>query len=247
MLQATKHNIVKEVKEQYNMSYIIAICCLVAFYIITIRNMNHLTKPKIVNALVSLSIFAIYIYVVYHAYESVGFDDWNFQNTLPVANVSPFMFSTMPLSWVLPKKAKKHYFLLITLLSLGMLFSSIFSCAFNAIRNYKFHWSFFADYLAHILLSLWGVYLVKSKQVELKKRDCIIAGSLIVSVALIMLVLNIIFDTAFFGLSLNGKHSIYNVVIVENSVISALIYLSGLVFILALGYLYNKMLNKKIK
>lgn len=227
------------------MGYIIAGCCLVAFYVLVIWDMKRIKKTGWVNALASISIFALYIYTLYHTYRLDGFYDWNFQNKLPMANVSPFMFSTMPLCWILPKRVKKHLFLLISLLSAGMLLSTIFSCAFNAMRDYKFHFSFFADYVAHIILSLWGIYLVKSNQVKLCKRDCMISGSIIVGVALTMLVLNCIFDTAFFGLSLNGKHNIYNIVLVENSLLSAAIYLSGLVVVLLLGYIFNRMLNKK--
>ena len=207
--------------------------------------MKYIKKPRLINALVSVSVFALYLCVAYRAYKSVGFYDWNFQNTLPTANVSPFMFSLMPLSWILSGKAKEYFYRLITLLSFGMLCSAILSCGFNAARNYAFHFSFLADYLAHIILSLWGVYLVRSKQVSLRPCDSVVSGSLIVGTALVMLVLNVIFDTSFFGLSLNGKHSIYNVVLVENSALSAVLYISGLVGVLILGYAFNKILNRK--
>ena len=74
---------------------------------------------------------------------------------------------------------------------------------------------------------------------ELKVKQSLISGSLIVGVAVIMMILSVIFDTAFFGLSLNGKHNIYNMQIVSNSYLSALIYFSGLVFALCLGYFFQ--------
>ena len=229
------------------MGYIITAVCLVAFYALAIWGMRYITKPSLVNALASTLIFSLYLYVVLHAYLSVGFYDWNFQNTLPTANVSPFMFSLMPLAWILPKKARGYFFLLISLLSFGMLCSSILSCAYNAARDYAFHLNFLADYVAHILLSLWGVYIVRSKQVVLTGRECVKSGALIVGVAFVMLILNLIFDTAFFGLSLTGKHNIYNVVLVKSSLLSAVLYISGLVAILFLGYAFNKILNDRTK
>ena len=103
------------------------------------------------------------------------------------------------------------------------------------------------NYAAHVVLSIWGVFLVKSGQVKLDRRDCFISGSMIIGVAFTMMILNVIFDTSFFGLSLNGKHNIYNSVIVDSSALSALIYFVGLVLVLFLGYSFNKMLSKKSK
>ena len=72
-------------------------------------------------------------------------------------------------------------------------------------------------------------------------------GGTILFVAIVMMVLNVIFDKSFFGLSLNGKHNIYNCVLVQNSYLSAAIYFTGLVGVLMLGYFYHKLLNLKKK
>jgi hypothetical protein len=60
-----------------------------------------------------------------------------------------------------------------------------------------------------------------------------------------MMILNVIFDTAFFGLSLNGKHNIYNKVLVDNSYLSALLYYIGLLAVLVMGYFVCKAFAKK--
>lgn len=229
------------------MGYIVAAGCFVAFYILWVKNMGRIGCHRLVNMIASLSVYVMYLSLVYVVYSDVGFYDWNFQNTLPMANVSPFMFSVMPLTWILPKGARKYLYLLISLLSVGMLFSAISSSLYNAIIGYKFHWHFMLDYVAHLILSAWGIYLVKSGQVTLCKRDCLISGSLIVGVAFVMMMLNVMLDTAFFGLSLSGKHNIYNNVIVDSSALSALIYFVGLVVVLLLGWGFNKMLLKKHK
>ena len=62
-----------------------------------------------------------------------------------------------------------------------------------------------------------------------------------------MLVLNLIFKTAFFGLSLYGEHNIYNNRIFESGIVSALAYFWGLSFVLLAGYFYQKVLNLKRK
>lgn len=61
-----------------------------------------------------------------------------------------------------------------------------------------------------------------------------------------MLIVNSIFTTSFFGLTFNDNYNIYNMVLVNNAYISALIYLIGLIMVLILGYLFQKIINKNI-
>ena len=131
-----------------------------------------------------------------------------------------------------------------------MILSPAFNCIYNYSISYAFHIHFFYDYIAHTALSLWGVYMLRSEQVELTVKNAIASSSIIIGVAAAMMALNVILDKAFFGLSLNGKHSIYNNVIVGNSYLSALIYFTGLCGVLVMGYGYACLitrLNRKAK
>ena len=226
---------------------ILPLCLLIVFYVIILFLMKKFTNTKLTNAIFCITIFVLYATFVFVVGLKAGIQDWNFLNTLPVANVSPFMFASMPLYFILPKKVKKYYLTLIALLFVGMFLSVCFSCIYFQSISYKFHFHFLLDYVAHFSLSLWGVYLVKSKQVSLKIKESLIGGSTIVASAVIMMILNVIFDTAFFGLSLNGKHNIYNQVLVSSSYISALIYFSGLIFVLLIGYFTQKLINHSKK
>ena len=128
-----------------------------------------------------------------------------------------------------------------------MLAAVVLGCIYRALIQYKFHFTFLLDHISHLSLSLFGVYLAKSKQVTLNKKDCILGGSLIVLIAFMMMAINIVFGTAFFGLALNEKYNIYNMVVVSNCYLSALIYFAGLIFVLTSGYFYIKVLNKEKK
>ncbi|MBE5743909.1 MAG: hypothetical protein E7358_04250 [Clostridiales bacterium] len=227
------------------MLYIITLIAFISIYIALIFLMKYFTNVKLTNAIFTASVFIPYIMLVVTIYRNTGFYDWNFQNTLPVANVSPFMFTVVPLSLILPKKIKKHFLLLISLLSVGMFLSGALGCVYNAVIKYKFHIHFTYDFFAHFALSLYGVYIVKSKQVDLSRSNALISSLIIFAVATLMLILNVIFDTAFFGLSLNGKHNIYLMVLVDSSYLSALIYYLGLCLVLVFGYIYSKLLSKK--
>ena len=230
------------------MKYLIVFAVLLAIYIAGVLLSKYLAKYKtLVNILFAIAIFTSYFYVVRYMYYDVGPNDWNFKNTLPTANVSPFMFCLTPIILVMPKTIRKYLMTLVVLLSLGMAVAGLGGALGFVARNYKFHWHITMDCFAHILLSLWGVYLLKSGQVELTPKKALRGGAIIVSVALIMLVLNLIYHKAFFGLSPYGEHNIYNIRFFENGVISIIVYFLGLGFVLCAGYFYQKVLNLKRK
>lgn len=223
--------------------YISLILFIVAYFTIFVL-MDKFKNKKLVNFIFIAIVFFSYIILVVKVYFDVGFFDWNFQNTLPTANVSPFMFFVVPLYYVLPKKIHKYYLLLVSLLSLGMLLSVILACIQRIVIQYRFVPHFLLDYVSHLALSLWGIYLVKSKQIQLKRKDCLIGGCIIIFVSLIMVIVNTIFDTAFFGLAFNDNYNIYNMVLVNNPYLSACIYISGLSLVLLAGYFFQLIINR---
>ena len=228
-----------------NYEYIIALAVLLAVYVGCIFLMKYMRSTRLFNLIFSALVFIPYVALAVIVYRSVGFYDWNFQNVLPVANVSPFMFTAVPVILLLPKSVRKHAYLLISLLTVGMLLSSVLGCIYNASINYKLHFHFLLDYISHFALSLFGIYLVRTKQVDFSLKGSILSGSIIVSSAALMVILNLIFDTSFFGLSLRGKHNIYNNVLVDNSYLSALLYFVGLIGIMAIGFAVCALFNKE--
>ena len=227
------------------MDYIIALFLMCAVYSLCVYLMKYMQRTRLFNLLFMAGVYIPYVSLCIYLYFDVGLYDWNFQNTLPVANVSPFMFSLMPILLFLPRCIRKHLHLLVSLLTVGMFFATVVGCIHFASIGYAFHPHFLLDYVAHFSLSLFGIYLVRSGQVDLKWRNGAISSAIIAGVAAVMLVLNVIFDTAFFGLSLNGKHNIYNNVLVDNSYLSAFLYFAGLLFVLFLGFLVDLLYKKE--
>ena len=226
------------------MAYWITMCLMLLVYVAAIFGMGHLKNTWRGNQLFALLVLVPYALLVWVLYQKVGIRDWNFKNAMPTANVSPFMFTLVPfvmLSW---GRLQARLHLLIALLSVGMLGSPLLGCAMNAAIHYNFHPHFLLDYAAHLALSLWGVYLIKSGQVHLSLKDVLASATVILGAAAGMLVLNLVFDTAFFGLSLSGKHNIYNMVLVSDGLLSAGIYFLGLCTVLALGAGFQALLNR---
>lgn len=229
------------------MIYIAILFALLFVYVAMIFGMEKIGNVRVGNALFASIPVICYLILLIIVYFDVGFSDWNFQNALPTANVSPFMFSSLLIYFFLPKRAKKVWALLICLLSLGMLLSVVIACTSRAVIGYKFHFRFLLDYISHLFLSLFGIYLFKTGQVTVKKKDCLLSGGLIVGVALLMFLLNAIFGTAFFGLALDEHYGIYNLVLVSGWYFSALLYFAGLIGVLTFGYFYLKIFQKRTK
>lgn len=224
--------------------YLITAVVLTALYVVGLYGLRFIQHQKWANILFPIVVFLPYLYGVIYMYIDVGVKDWNFLNTLPTANVSPFMYCLTLLTIVMPTKAKDYAFTLIALLSLGVFCAGMLTCVSNALRDYAFHWTIALDSFAHVALSLFGVYLVKSGQASLEIKHSLISGLLIVGVAVVMLILNLIFHTSFFGLNLYGNHNIYNMVLFANGYVSAGMYFVGLCVVLMLGYGYQKLLQR---
>ncbi len=227
--------------------YLVVLALLLALSTIIVLFMKHFKNIFITNVIFICVSTICYISVVIIALIKNGPNDWNFLNTLPTANVSPFMFCITPLYLILPKKIRQYLGALIALLCVGMILSPMISSIYFFSIIYKYHFSFTIDYIAHFSLALFGIYLVQSKQIELNLKQVLIGGGIIICVALIMVVINLIFDTSFFGLSLRGKHNIYNQVLVSNSFLSALIYFTGLILVLVSSFGFQKLLLNLIK
>ena len=126
-----------------------------------------------------------------------------------------------------------------------MLLSTVLSCVSFASINYKFHLHFVLDYVSHLSLSLYGIYLVRCENVKCDRASFLSASAVIFGAATVMLILNLIFDTSFFGLSLRGKHNIYNNVTVESSYLSALVYYVGLFLVLIMGFFASRFFSRE--
>mgnify|MGYP003289803462 CR=1 FL=1 len=194
-------------------------------------------KGKVINILIPAIIFLFLLYQILEFY-CKGID-WNFYNSLPTANISPFMFTLLFINVFLPKPIKKYIYTLTALLCIGMVIAGFATDVSYIVRGYSFHICIAMDCTNHILFALFGIYLVITKQTHTKIRDNIISGSILFGIVAIMIILNIIFKTSFFGLNMYGDHSIYGVKLVSNSILSAVIYCCGLGALLVLGYVFE--------
>ena len=78
------------------MFYILLLAIFIIVSVIICSIMHKLKNINLCNIVFAITIFGFYLATVLYVYFDVGFYDWNFQNLLPTANVSPFMFFIVP-------------------------------------------------------------------------------------------------------------------------------------------------------
>ena len=159
--------------------YLLTGAAILLFFLLACKLIKAPLHPRLGNFLFPCAIWVLYLLLLHSIYQDVGWADWNFQNAMPYANVSPFMFSVLPLLLCIPKALKQHFYLLVSLLSVGMIISPLCSCVYNAVIKYAFHPHFLLNYFAHLLIAIWGVYLYKARDTAPKKNNLLISYGII--------------------------------------------------------------------
>lgn len=223
--------------------YAITLALIIGLYPLGIWSIGKIKRQRLFTVLFPIAVLLLYGVCVLKIGLDVGVHDWNFHNTLPTANISPFTYCLTAVIVLFPQNTRKYLYALVAMLSLGLLSAGMINCVFNIARSSKFYWDIGLDSLLHAAVSFFGIYLVRTEQAKLDGKTCIVGGIIIYGVAVCMMILNVIFHTAFFGLSVYGEHNIYNVVICKSGYLSALVYFLGLGVVLALGTLFQKGIN----
>lgn len=228
---------------------IISLICSIIFYGVSLFLLIKYYKvlpQKLMNIIFVIIIFVPYLGVLHFAATSVGFKDWNFLNALPPANVSPFSFTMCLFTLVLPKKIKGVIFRVFSFLVVGMFFAAIITDVLWIMDHKVYHFFRCLDSLSHLCISLFGIYLVLTKQVEVNVKSFIKGFITMFSVVAVMIILNVTCGTAFFGLAFDGRHNIYSMVLTKSPYLSAFLYMTGLAAVLVSSYFVELFVTKKV-
>lgn len=176
---------------------------------------------------------------------STRYNYFNLRMMTPISNISPMLFTLCIVCLFSPLKIRKFCFKLMAIFNVVMIvagFVGSISCLIIA----PFYFSFVLfDELAHLTYFLFVFYLVKSNQVIIKKSDLLKDYLIVGAVVLFAFILNLIFDTSFFGLCLNDNYSIYGIKIFNSYIVSDLVYLFSLIAVMFIGYFIYKGMKTK--
>ena len=152
-------------------------------------------------------------------------------------NISPFIFTLIPLIYILKGKVKDYAFSAIAFLHFGMLCATLVSPEQAYLFNFleQANMLYTAEALCHMVAALFGIYLVLTKQV--KPTFSAWVKSIIFMYAIITfgVVMNFIFHRSYFGMDPYGRYAIYFLDIFGNFWTTLLAYYLGVLVVLTIG------------
>ncbi len=159
------------------------------------------------------------------------------QSFLTFDNISPFIFTLIPLTYLLRERIREYAFSAIAFLHFGML------CAVLVSPEQAYLFSFLeeanllytAEALCHMLAALFGIYLIITKQVRADFKSWRRSVLFMYTVISYGVLLNLIFHKSFFGMDPYGGYSIYFLDIFGNFWITLLAYYLGVLVVLTVG------------
>lgn len=224
------------------MMLMLMICVFVYFVsLIAILLYNKNINPKYAIIFFATVNTALFIgYCINEYYRKGNFEFLTFDQ------ISPFMFTMFPLSFLMNKKIQHAYYCTAAFLSFGMFVAMLVSPQEAYLSNYKSDASilYVLDTLEHLNMSLFGIYLVTSGVVKLTFNNLKKAMYFIYTVITFAVIVNFLFHKNFFGMGYYSKFAIYSISLFETFWATLAAYVLGVFLVLCLGLIYNYFLIK---
>ena len=222
------------------LTMLIVCVCVYFTLMVTILLFNKYMNPKITNL----------VFIVVNVLLFVGYNINDFYRhgefiSLTFDQISPFTFTTLPLSYLFSKKIKDAQFSCVAFLSLGMFVAMLISPQHAFLVSYRSDATllFVLDTLLHLNCSLFGIYLIVSGQVLLNAKSLIKSFIYIYSVIAFVLFMNVVFKQNYFGMGPYRQYGIYMFRFFDTYWMTLLVYLLGVGVVLSLGFEFNYILQ----
>lgn len=157
---------------------------------------------------------------------------------LTLGNISPLCFTLIALSPFMGEKVRDHVYSAFSCLWVGMFIAFIFSPSHAYLFSFReeANLNYAAEAACHILCSLFGIYLVVTKQVKLSAKTLFKAMICLYSIISVAVVLNFVYHRSYFGMNPYGKYSIYMLDLFGSFWVTLLAYFLGIFVVLVLGW-----------
>ena len=163
-----------------------------------------------------------------------------------LGNISPMIFTVIPLTCFMNEKTKQYAYSAIAFLWTGMFLALFISPEYAYLFDYRTDASvlYTGEALCHMWASLFGIYLILTGQVKLNFQSWGRAVIFMYSVIGFGVFLNFFFHRSNFGMDPYGDYAIYFLDIFGTFEATLLAYLLGVLTILTLGmqmgYLFER-------
>ena len=215
--------------------------------VILLFSLNKRVKNKSsVNYILAGTALFFYVLLIVTDGQYHHWDEATILDVHPLSKMSPFLFATALLAEFLPQTIKKYYHTILSSLLLAMAAVGIFASLADGMMNdmnYFVVWMYF-DAVSHLTIALFGLWLAISGQLSFERKVLVRSLGILYAFLLLLIVLNLIFKTNFFGLTTYGGHNIYGVVI-DPWILSFVAYFAGITVISLAGWFVCKALAAK--
>ena len=161
-------------------------------------------------------------------------------------NISPLMFTLIPLTYVMKGKVRDCCFSTIALLSAGMFVAIYVSPEYEYVVAFRREADFLytSEAICHMICSLFGAYLVLTNQVKPNFSSWIKSIIFLYSIITYAVVLNFAFHKSFFGMDPYGDYSIYMIDIFGSFEATLVAFYIGVLLVLTIGMQIAALLDK---
>ena len=206
------------------------------FFFVTLALMSFYRAR--INVKLCNVIFIIADFLAYSAWNYAAYlKGWLKGGWMTLGNISPLMFTLILLTPFMNEKVRDYVHCAIAFLSTGMFLAMLISPEHDYIFNYNTEATFIytTEAVAHMVCSLFGIYLVLSHQVKPNFRNLIKSVICTLSIITFGVILNHIFHLNNFGMDPYGNAKIYMLDLFGSFEATLTAYYLGVVLVLTVG------------
>ena len=164
---------------------------------------------------------------------------------MTLENISPFICTVILVTPFLQEKIRDLAYCAIAFLGFGMFLAMYISPGaeyFSSLRQ-NTPFIYITEAACHLIMALYGFYLILVERVKLNVRSFIKALIFIYSAVVFGVFLNWCFHLSNFGMNMYGNYSIYFLDIFGSFTATFIAYLVGIFGTVVLGYLFGYFLD----
>ncbi len=199
------------------------------------------------NVKVGNIVFLVADFIAYSCWNYAAYQKgWLSDGWMTLGNISPLMFTMILLAPFMNERVRNYAYSAIAFLSMGMFLAMLISPEHDYIFNFNTEASFIytSEAVAHMVCSLFGIYLVLSHQVKADFKHWVRSVVFTLSIITFGVILNFVYHKGHFGMDPYGSASIYMIDIFGSFWATLTAYYFGVVLVLTVGMQCVAMLDR---
>ena len=163
-----------------------------------------------------------------------------------IGNISPLTCVIMAMTPIFSDKVRDHAYSAIAFLNFGLFVAMLISPEHAYLFNFREEAppTYTAEALCHMICSLFGIYLILTRQVKPDFSAWIKSIKFIYPIIFTGVIFNAVFHQKLFGMDPYGDYSIYMIDIFGSFAATFVAYLLGVLLVLTLGLQIGRLLDR---